>query len=320
MSGPPHTCLWTTRSSSMQARATLTACPSDPHFAPVPRCCAEMPRTCRSAPPPASSSPTARGWSISSASSTGRETSIAWPRSLVRRSPSSTIPVAEILAELRSAGVVFDATRWSGVGRRGLDAEARHADFGGGDPDQLRRRPAYAVALHSDAGSSRLASIARSVLADSGIAHVDGADPDLLVIASCGEPSRTVFEQPVRLGIDHLPVVIDEDRVRIGPLVRPGLTPCVSCHDLHRADWDRAWPALVYQLGRHTVTMTPPAVDAATTHAAALEVTVEVLAHADGRTNRTLGRCLVVGPSHDDRTTWPLAFHHACTCDLLRAA
>lgn len=229
-----------------------------------------------------------------------------------------TVPATEILAELRSAGVVFDATRWSGA--RGLDAEARHADIVGDDPARLRHRQTYGVALHADAGSRRFAEITQSVLVDSGVTRIAADDPDLLVITSCGEPARTVFEHPVGVGLDHLPVVIDEDRIRIGPLVRPGHTPCVSCHDLHRADWDRAWPALMHQLGRHTATMTPPAVDAATTHAAALEVAVEVLAHADGRANRTLGRCLVVGPAHDDRTTWPLAFHHACTCDLLRAA
>ena len=234
--------------------------------------------------------------------------------------PDLTEPVAEILAELRSAGVVFDATRWSPAHLRGLDAEARHADFGGDDPARLRHRQTYGIALHADAGSRRLTAIVQSALVDSGISQFAPDDPDLLVIASCGEPARTVFEQPVRLGIDHLPVVIDEDRVRIGPLVRPGRTPCVSCHDLHRADWDRAWPALVHQLGRHSASMTPPAVDAVTTHAAALEVAVEVLAHADGRTSRTFGRCLVVGPGHDERDSWPLAFHHACTCDLLRAA
>jgi bacteriocin biosynthesis cyclodehydratase domain-containing protein len=234
--------------------------------------------------------------------------------------PELDVPVAEVLAGLRSAGVVFDATRWSRTRQRGLEAEARHADLHGSDPARLGRRQTYGLALHSDSGSRQLTEIAGRVLADSGLTRLDAADPDLLVIASCGEPARTVFEQPVRLGLDHLPVVIDEDRVRIGPLVRPGRTPCVSCHDLHRSDWDRAWPALMHQLGRHTATMTPPAVDALTTHAAALELAAEVLAHADGHVGRTVGRCLVVGPEHDERTTWPLAFHQGCACDLLRAA
>ncbi|MEV7397171.1 hypothetical protein [Aeromicrobium sp. NPDC092404] len=229
-------------------------------------------------------------------------------------------PVAEVLAELRSAGVVFDATRWSGARRRGMDAEARHADVVGDDPARLRHRQAYGLSVHADAGSRRLAEIAQAILTDSGVTDLGADEPDLLVVVSCGEPARTVFEQSVRLGLDHLPVVIDEDRVRIGPLVRPGFTPCMSCHDLHRADWDRAWPALVHQLGRQTATMTPPAVGAVTLHAAALEIAVEVLAHAEGRPGRTTGRCLVVGPAHDERAAWPLAFHHACTCDLLRAA
>ena len=234
--------------------------------------------------------------------------------------PELTTPVPEVLAELRSAGVVFDATRWNTAETHGLDAEARHADFGGDDPARLRHRQTYGVALHADTGSRRLTEAVQTVLTDAGVHCFTADDPDLLVIASCGEASRTVFEEPVRLGIDHLPVVIDEDRVRIGPLVRPGHSPCVSCHDLHRADWDPAWLALVHQLGRHTAGMTPPAVDSLTTHAAALEVAAEVLAHADGRAGRTPGRCLVVGPAHDDRAAWPLAFHHACTCDLLRAA
>ena len=148
--------------------------------------------------------------------------------------PELAAPVAEILAELRSAGVVFDATRWSTADVRGLGAEARHADFCGDDPARLRHRQTYGVALHADPGSRRLTEIVQSVLADAGICRFDPDEPDLLVIASCGEPARTVFEQPSQLGIDHLPVVIDEDRVRIGPLVRPGHSPCVSCHDQYR--------------------------------------------------------------------------------------
>ncbi len=50
---------------------------------------------------------------------------------------------------------------------------------------------------------------------------------------SCGEPSRAVFDQARRHRISHLPVVIDKERVRIGPVVIPGLTPCLTCLDLH---------------------------------------------------------------------------------------
>ncbi|MCW2829328.1 MAG: hypothetical protein JWP31_20, partial [Aeromicrobium sp.] len=158
-----------------------------------------------------------------------------------------------------------------------------------------------------------------SILGAAGVLRVASTDPDLLVVTSCGEPPRDVFERAGLLRLDHLPVVIDEDQVRIGPLVRPGRTPCMSCHDLHRTDWDPAWPALVHQLGSSVVGRLP-SVDPLTAHAAALELAAEVLAHLDGRPTRTAGRCLVVGPRHDGRASWPVAFHPSCTCDVLNAA
>lgn len=234
--------------------------------------------------------------------------------------PALAADLGAVLARLRSLGVVFDASRWSAPGRRGLDTEARHVDLAHTDPDVLRARPTFRLALLGDAVSAPLVDITRAVLVASGLTGLDAGDPELMVVVSCGEPSRSVFERPTMQGLDHLPVVIDEDRVRIGPLVSPGRTPCVSCHDLHRGDWDRAWSALVPQLGRHTRALTPPALSAVTTHAAALELAVEVLAHVDTGSARTLGRCLVVGPRHDARATWPVAFHHGCACDLLSAA
>lgn len=234
--------------------------------------------------------------------------------------PELDCDVGAVLTELRSIGAVLDASRWSGPGRRGLDAEARHLDLGGGDPSKLAGRTRFALAFHADAASAQVIEPARVVLTQSGVTDLDSAEPDLLVIATVGESARPVFESPVAEGLDHLPVVIDEDRVRIGPLVRPGHTPCVSCHDLHRAEWDSAWPALMPQFGRHTSAITPPALAAVTAHAAAVELAVEILTHAHQRAARSLGHALVVGPGHDDRALWPVAFHHRCVCDLLHAA
>ncbi len=65
------------------------------------------------------------------------------------------------------------------------------------------------------------------------IGSLDALDPDLLLVVSCGEPAGAVFDEAPLHRISHLPVVIDEERVRIGPLVIPGITPCLTCHDLH---------------------------------------------------------------------------------------
>ncbi len=95
------------------------------------------------------------------------------------------------------------------------------------------RRPQLRVALHDDAGSRPLARAIGHALTDLGIRSLEHPDPDLLVVVSCGEPARAVFEQAHRHGIPHLMVVLDEDRVRVGPLVIPGVTPCLTCLDLH---------------------------------------------------------------------------------------
>lgn len=213
--------------------------------------------------------------------------------------PELTEPVAPVLAELAALGVVVD-----GVPRVGAS----------------RRRSDHAIGFDAAPGTAALAAATRGVLATGGIRQLSSTDTDLVVIASFGEAPRTVFDHAVLLGRDHLPVVIDEDRVRIGPFVRPGRTPCVGCHDLHRTDWDPAWPALLMQLGHAATLMGPPTLDPLTLHAAAVELAAEIFAHADGAMPRTSGQCLVVGPSHAERTMWPVAFHHRCTCDLLVAA
>ncbi len=70
------------------------------------------------------------------------------------------------------------------------------------------RRPRLRVALHGDAGSRPLS---RAI----GHAH-----------ERCSSRRGATASATCR-------VVIDEDRVRIAPVVIPGLTPCLTCLDLH---------------------------------------------------------------------------------------
>ena len=52
----------------------------------------------------------------------------------------------------------------------------------------------------------------------------------------------------LRRDVPHLPVVITDSAVVIGPLVRPGDGPCLHCLELHHRDADPAWPAIAAQL------------------------------------------------------------------------
>ncbi len=84
--------------------------------------------------------------------------------------------------------------------------------------------PRLRVALHDDPRSRPLGRALAIVLTDLGIRSLDPPEPELLIVVSCGEPSRVVFEQAQQHGITHLPVMVDEDRVRIGPTVIPART------------------------------------------------------------------------------------------------
>lgn len=60
------------------------------------------------------------------------------------------------------------------------------------------------------------------------------------------DPRRAVAL--VREDVPHLPVVLDAGQAAVGPLVRPGLTACLSCLDATARSRDPAWPVIAAQL------------------------------------------------------------------------
>ncbi len=75
-----------------------------------------------------------------------------------------------------------------------------------------------------------------------------GDRPDLVVLAGDVPPEPDRRDGLHAQQAAHLAVRLDTDHGAIGPLVIPGLTSCLRCADLHRADRDPAWPALAAQL------------------------------------------------------------------------
>ncbi len=62
----------------------------------------------------------------------------------------------------------------------------------------------------------------------------------------------------LRHDVPHLPIVFGDTSVRIGPMVEPGIGPCLYCVERTRADDDPAWQAIASQLfGRHGSAETP---------------------------------------------------------------
>ncbi len=226
-----------------------------------------------------------------------------------------------VVSELSTAGVVCDARSWEFPGHPELSTEARCRCAAGLPVAPIQRRATYRAALVHDESTKSLASIVALILQQSGVQTDRCEDADLTVVFSLGEPARSLTDNARRSTIDHLLVVIDEERIRIGPLIRPGQTPCMHCYDLHRTDWDRAWPALATQFGRpHRTIVTPPAVSSTTAHTAAAEVAANVLTHCDSNNLGDAGRITAIGPTQTDRAQWQVNFHPACGCALLNVA
>jgi bacteriocin biosynthesis cyclodehydratase domain-containing protein len=136
--------------------------------------------------------------------------------------------------------------------------------------------------------------------------------PDLAIVVGPQSPGLTAALQ--RRRVPHLAVSASEAIGIVGPLVRPGVTACLRCIDMTRADRDPAWPLILAQLTNRSAD--PPACDAALAAAVAAQAAAQAVAFADRAplayttVNGTLE--LVLPAWQWRRRTWPP--HPGCTC------
>ena len=111
-------------------------------------------------------------------------------------------------------------------------------------------------------GSGRTAQLIRTLIGTLGLplTAADEPRPALAVVVGhyALEPER--HGRWLRRDIPHLPVIFSDTEVRIGPLVEPGVGPCLYCLELARMDADPSWAAVACQLlSRQAPTDTPRA-------------------------------------------------------------
>ncbi|MGH8825768.1 MAG: thiamine biosynthesis protein ThiF [Jiangellaceae bacterium] len=107
-----------------------------------------------------------------------------------------------------------------------------------------------------------------------------GQAPAIVVLAPSRGTARDEAAVLVRAGVTHLVARVVETTGIVGPLVVPGQTSCLRCHDLHRTDRDPAWPRILAQIERD-----PPGVGACDVTLAGLVGALaaqQALAHVDG--------------------------------------
>jgi bacteriocin biosynthesis cyclodehydratase domain-containing protein len=168
--------------------------------------------------------------------------------------------------------------------------------------------------LPGDAHRPRVTAAAealRRAAPDVELAPLDRSRASFAVLVGFTAPAALTALSYGTRRLPHLAVSVRDGTVVVGPLVRPGSSPCLNCLDLHRADRDPDWGAIAAQL--HTSPELPEAVTAATVLAGAAFAAEEVLTHIDGGRPSTLGATVEISaPGRTARRQW--SQHPGCGC------
>lgn len=138
---------------------------------------------------------------------------------------------------------------------RGRDAE-RDALLEALAPVLTAPEAATVVPTVAISGVETMSAAIVPVLAESGVQVIAGPDagdlrdarPHLAIATGHFVLDPELHAFWLRRDVPHLPIVLSDTAVTIGPFVEPGTGPCLLCLELHRRDADPAWPAVASQL------------------------------------------------------------------------
>ena len=129
-----------------------------------------------------------------------------------------------------SCGDVFDAPRRAALPRLGVVGIV----------------PATETIAQTWVGSTRSTTVAAAS------ADLVDRDIDFVILVSHFVVSPIDIQPWLGRDVPHLAVVFGESSVRIGPVVRPGVSACIRCVELAHIDVDPAWSAVAPQVWRRT--------------------------------------------------------------------
>jgi len=187
---------------------------------------------------------------------------------LVWRSPDGVqFGVATAVATINgitSADERMISALTEGISESGLSMVGRSAGASGLDVAALLQRVRPALAPPATvaqrvlvSGTGHTADAVTRAVASTGHSLVS-EHPDLVVLVANFVVPPAQHGAWLRRDVPHLPVVVTDATVEIGPLVEPGLGPCLYCLLRDRTERDRAWPAIAAQLsGKVSAADTP---------------------------------------------------------------
>jgi len=129
-------------------------------------------------------------------------------------------------------------------------------------PEPLARVEVHGSGALPDAVADLLAgegvTVARTRPRPGGAVELPEADPQLAVVLADHVVDPALRAAWTRRDVPHLPVVVGDGRVRLGPFVVPGAGPCLQCVEYCRVDEDPAWPTIAAQVwGRPVAPLSP---------------------------------------------------------------
>lgn len=178
---------------------------------------------------------------------------------VVWRSPTSVQvgvdPAVAVVEDLGGGGERLLAALVGGISESGYAMLARTAKV---SPDEAAAllatlRPAFVgaeeppgspVAVLGEGALAR--AIAGLLEAEGRLGPEHGAGLVVLVADEVLAPAE--HGRFLNRDVPHLPVVVTDQGVVVGPFVDPGSGPCLYCVQLTRTDEDAAWPAIATQL------------------------------------------------------------------------
>lgn len=180
-----------------------------------------------------------------------------WP--LLWRSPSSVQFGADgpavVLSEVSEGEDRLIAALAAGVSETGFAMLAESLEVSPDRSQALLDALAPVLARESDGPSRVAAVLGNTALARTiaGLLAASGAlglveDAAVVVLVADWVVTPADHLQWLNRDVPHLPVVTTERAVTVGPLVEPGVGPCLYCVHLARVDEDPAWTAIATQL------------------------------------------------------------------------
>ncbi|WP_420366657.1 TOMM precursor leader peptide-binding protein [Curtobacterium sp. L3-7] len=156
-------------------------------------------------------------------------------------------------------------------------------------------------------------TVVRTVAPRGGPVVLPDPEPSMAVVVAEHVVDPALRSAWTRRGTPHVPVVVGDGRIRIGPLVVPGTGPCLQCIEYAHVDDDPAWPAIAAQVwGRPAAPLSPYRAGAV-----AAAVTRMVLEHLPGTTVRPDDEQLVFERDDLSVSRRQVRPHPRCACRAL---